>query len=430
MLVFAHDAVGVLLRSVLDGFWVWFDADRVSDEVVADLHAAGQEVAQRVAWALIDEVLICVTETLVDHAYAEGWAAPGWVARGAQTVGNHFYDGYWVFDGRKGYEQALRFGRMAERLPSPVFLADGGGRIVFANTALERLLGIEADAAIGREIGQLFGDELALADGVATDLVLGHDGDQPHHLRVTVLVIPGEEEFEYFGAVEDRTHEVALEVTRDQVVATISHELRTPLTAVLGYIELLLAGASAEMSEDERLGALHTMHDEAELLLRLVHDLVDYAHLETGRIEADPSVFELAQAVQAAVRRTHLHDEPEPAVLVPADFKVRADRRRLEQVFTNLFTNAQRYGGDRVTVEAWADGTDVVVRVTDDGPGIPPDRRDRIFETFYRAHDDIGVGAGIGLAVCRAVVRAHGGTISLENRAGASFRVVLPDAVA
>ncbi len=429
MLVFAHDALGVLLDAVFAGFWDWHTRSQVGERRVEALQQAGHEVAQQVAWGLIDEVLICFTESLVTDAVEHGWAQPGWVARGAQTVGNHFYDGYWVFDGRNGYEQALRFGRMAERLPSPVFLADGAGRIVFANRALGELLGIGPEAATGRHLHQLFGEGLRLEDGAESDLVLDSGTDQPRHLRVTVLMIPGEQEFEYFGAVADRTHEVALEVTRDQVVATISHELRTPLTAVLGYTELLLAGAEAEMSDTERLAALRTMHDEAELLLRLVHDLVDYAHLETGRIEAEASVFLLADAVAAAVRRTHLYeDDRAPVVSIPPEFKVRADRRRLEQVFTNLFTNAQRYGGDQVTVEAWADDRSVVIRVADDGPGVPSDRQERIFDTFYRAHDDIGVGAGIGLAVCRAVVRAHGGTIRLEDRPGASFRIDLPGA--
>ncbi len=430
MLVFAHDAIGVLLAAVFAGFWDWNAQSRVEERRIEALQHAGHEVAQQVAWALIDEVLICFTECLVTDAAEHGWGDAAWVARGAQTVGNHFYDGYWVFDGRNGYEQALRFGRMAERLPSPVFLADGAGRIVFANRALGELFGLDAESAIGRDLHQLFGDELRLADGAETDLVLDPGGDHPRHLRVTVLVIPGEQEFEYFGAVADRTHEVALEVTRDQVVATISHELRTPLTAVLGYTELLLAGAEADMSDSERLAALRTMHDEAELLLRLVHDLVDYTHLETGRIEADASVFLLSDAVTAAIRRTHLHEESRaPAVSIPAEFKVRADRRRLEQVFTNLFTNAQRYGGDRVTVEAWPENRAVVIRVADDGPGVPTDRQERIFDTFYRAHDDIGLGAGIGLAVCRAVVRAHGGTIRLEDKPGASFRIDLPGAV-
>ncbi len=430
VLVYAHAAIEWMLASVLAGFWEWREQGRVPEPVVDELQAVGGEVAQQVAWALIDEVLICFTETLVTDAIEHGWGEPGWVARGAQTVGNHFYDGYWVFDGRNGYEQALRFGRMAERLPSPVFLADGAGRIVFANEALGRLLSVDAEAMVGRELQALFGDELLLEDGVACDLVLDGGGDQPRYVRVTVLMIPGEQEFEYFGALQDRTHEVTLEVTRDQVVATISHELRTPLTAVLGYTELLLAGEAAGISDDERFAALRTMHAEAELLLRLVHDLVDYAHLETGRIEAEPSVFLLADAVQAAIRRTHLHgDEPQPEVTITPEFKVRADRRRLEQVFTNLLTNAQRYGGEQVHVEAWSEEDVVVVRFSDDGPGVPADRRERIFETFYRAHDDIGVGAGIGLAVCRAVVRAHGGTISLEDRPGASFRIELPGAI-
>ncbi len=430
LLGFAHAAIDVLLTAVYAGFWDWHARGQVDDERIDALQEAGRVVAQQLAWGLIDEVLICFTESLVTDALHHGWGDPAWVARGAQTVGNHFYDGYWVFDGRSGYEQALRFGRMAERLPSPVFIADGAGRIVFANESLGGLLGIGPASTTGRHLHQLFGEGLLLEDGAASDLVIDTGGDQPRHLRVTVLVIPGDEEFEYFGAVADRTHEVALEVTRDQVVATISHELRTPLTAVLGYTELLLAGAEADMSDGERLAALRTMHDEAELLLRLVHDLVDYTHLETGRIEAEPSVFLLADAVTAAIRRTHLYEEQRaPAVSIPDEFKVRADRRRLEQVFTNLFTNAQRYGGERVTVEAWAEERAVAIRVADDGPGVPADRQDRIFDTFYRAHDDIGIGAGIGLAVCRAVVRAHGGTIRLEDRPGASFRIYLPGAV-
>ncbi len=427
---YAQDTISAMLEPLLDGFWEWYDTGRLRATTVQHLHEVARTTSGRLAWALIDEVIICMLEVMVGDAVAAGWADPVWVSRGVMVVTNDFYDGFWTFDARGTYEQALRFGRLAERIPTPVFLADGEGRMVFANAALAGLVGVAPDALVGRLVAEVFDDQVHLGDGAESDVVIGAATDRPAHLHVTVLMVPGDEDFEYFGAVEDRTKEVALETTRDQVVATISHELRTPLTAVLGYIELLVAGEEAQMTDEERTAALHTMHDEAELLLGLVHDLVDFAHLETGRIAVDASVFLLEEAVNAAVRRTYLAGEAaRPVVRLPDEFKVRADRRRLEQVLTNLLTNARRYGGDAVEVEAWGEGRDAVIRVADNGPGVPADRREQIFETFFQGHDDLGVGAGIGLAVCRAVARAHGGTIAVEDRPGASFRIDLPGAI-
>ncbi len=429
---FARDVIAGMVDPILDAFFEWHAGRLAREKARLRLAGAGHEASGKLAWALIDEVVVCIVEAIVGDAEEHAWIEVTSATRGALEVTNLFYDGYWVFEGRSGYEQALRFGRLAERMPSPVFLADGEGRITFTNAALVRLLRTSADDLAGRRFESVFGHELVVhpEHGLEVEVACDVGDDQLRHLSITVLMIPGEDEFEYFGAVEDRTHAVVLEQTRDQVVATISHELRTPLTAVLGYTELLIAGDTAGMTDDERSSALHTMRDEAELLLRLVHDLVDFTHLETGRLAVEPSVFLLHEALDAAARRTFLGAGVGPRMQVEPDLKARADRRRLEQVLTNLLTNAQRYGGPSVVAEAYSQGGDLVIRIHDDGPGIPLERRDRVFETFYQGHDRVGLGAGIGLAVCRAVVRAHGGTIRLEDTPGALFVIELPGAVA
>ncbi len=429
VLIAAHDAIARIVNEILAALQERLANGDLSIDTSQQLVAAGEQVSRSMAWSLIDEVVVCLVEVVAAEAARLGVDDPGLLVRAGLEVSNRFFDGYWVFEGRVALEQAVRFGQLADRLPTPVFLADGDGVVTFANPALRDLLGVPVTSILGTPLGGLFDVPITLADGATFESAVAV-GQARRHLHGTLLAIPGEEDIEFFGAVRDRSHEVALETTKRQVVATISHELRTPLTAVLGYLELLLEGEAAALDEAERRRALETMHGEAELLLRLVHDLVDYTHLETGRISIEPSMFLMEDAVLSAVRRSYTGYDREPVLRVAEGLKVNADRQRIEQLLTNLLTNAVRYGGPHVEVGAWPEGESVVIRVSDDGDGVAADRRDRIFETFYQGHDLLGVGAGIGLAVCRAVVTAHGGTIELEDRPGASFRVVLEGAVA
>ena len=245
---------------------------------------------------------------------------------------------------------------------------------------------------------------------------------------MTLTRIATQEGTEFFGQLIDRTDEVKLERTKAQVIATISHELRTPLTAVVGYAQLVHDGA--EDDDVDQAEAIDVIHEQATHLLSLVTDLVDFAKLDTGRITLSPAEVDVRSVVEAVLRRVGIAERSAVKLTVPHRIHAFVDRVRFEQLLTNLLTNADRYGGKKIEVQAWRpDAETVALRVSDNGPGIRLAHRAKIFETFYQGGEShVGDGTGMGLAICRAIVHAHGGTIALEDRPGASFLIELPAA--
>ncbi|MDE2490338.1 MAG: sensor histidine kinase KdpD [Elusimicrobia bacterium] len=212
---------------------------------------------------------------------------------------------------------------------------------------------------------------------------------------------------------------------RSSLLSSVSHDLRTPLAAILGSATSLLRGAAAPEREQ-----LENIRDEAERLSRLVHNLLETTRLESGAVSLrkepvpveEPLGAALERLDKALAGRTVSTRLPEDLPLVPLDAVL------VEQVFVNLLDNAARHTppGSPIDVSARADGGAVVLEVADRGPGLPPEDLVRVFDKFYRGRP--GAGAGLGLAICKAVVEAHGGAIVAENRegGGAVFRFSLP----
>ncbi len=214
-------------------------------------------------------------------------------------------------------------------------------------------------------------------------------------------------------------------------VADASHELRTPLTSVQGYAELFRRGAA---DDPEALrNAMRRIEEEGARMSDLVDELALLARLDQHRpLEREP--VDLAAVARAAVDGARATDpnrtiELEAAEAVP----VLGDEARLRQVADNLLSNARLHtpAGTPVRVRVRADGADAVLEVEDEGPGIPPEDAERIFERFYRAEGsrsrEFG-GAGLGLSIVDAVAHAHGGTARCEPApsGGARFVVQIP----
>ncbi len=216
-----------------------------------------------------------------------------------------------------------------------------------------------------------------------------------------------------------------------QFVADASHELRTPLAAIRGYAELTRRG-DYDLPDDV-VHSLGRVESEATRMTSLVEDLLLLARLDEGRdLESDP--LDLSRLLIDAVSDAHAAgpehgwslDLPEEPVMIDGD------DARLHQVFANILANARVHtpaGTDVVTAVA-IDGTNAVVTVTDDGPGIPPDLLPVLFERFARADSSRSRSAGstgLGLAIVAAVVEGHGGAVGVQSEPGStSFRVILP----
>lgn len=224
--------------------------------------------------------------------------------------------------------------------------------------------------------------------------------------------------------------QVESERLRNSLLSSVSHDLRTPLAGITGAASSLLAGGPPLDSATQRELA-QSIYDEANRLNALVRNLLDMTRLESGGIQVNKAWQPLEDVVGAALTHMELPLAGRPVVvqLDPDLPLVPLDEVSIEQVLVNLLENAIKYTppGSPITLAAWADERKVTAEVADRGSGIARGDETRIFEKFYRA-GRAASGVGLGLAICRGIVEAHGGRIWAENRpeGGAAFRFELP----
>lgn len=335
-------------------------------------------------------------------------------------------------------QQQVLFNSMLEGL----LLLDRSRRIYLANRAFKNLFGVKSELR-GKSVMEVLRlHELAeLTERVeAEKQVFDYELKVPElnerWLQVNAAVISnsaGERE----GTIlvfHDLTRLKKLERTREEFVANVSHELRTPLSLIKGYVETLLDGARNNPEVSEHF--LRIIARNAERLDLLIQDLLTISALESGRVQLHLQPVSLRAVVEkvfadlksrAAARNVMLRSElPE---LVAS-----ADENRLEQVLANLVDNAIKYGrpqGSVVVGGKSPEGDKIEVFVQDDGPGIPAESLDRIFERFYRvdkARSREQGGTGLGLSIVKHIVQNHGGEVWAKSEAGkgATFFFTLP----
>jgi two-component system sensor histidine kinase KdpD len=218
------------------------------------------------------------------------------------------------------------------------------------------------------------------------------------------------------------------EKLRATLLSSVSHDLRTPLAAITGAASALRDEAAPPPALVHELAS--TVLDEAERLNRLVRNLLDMTRLESGTLEPRRDWHSLEEVVGSALARVErsANESCFTARVDPDLPLVAIDAVLVEQALVNLLENALRHGGraGQVDVTARRDGDHALVEVCDEGPGFPAEEAERIFEKFHRAAG--GPGAGLGLAIARAIVAAHGGTIraTLRQPKGACFSFTLP----
>jgi two-component system NtrC family sensor kinase len=316
---------------------------------------------------------------------------------------------------------------------SGVLVLDTENRLILVNRAARQAYGIDGDVA-GRSVVEAIDDPELLS-------LVRAPGNQPRREELTVhdgrvfnaqrTLIPGVGQS---IVMDDITHLKELDRIKSEFVTTVSHDLRSPLTAILGYVELI---ERAGPVTDQQREFVRRVRLSVEQITSLVSDLLDLGRIEAG-LDASKEKTPLAVLARYAVDglrnaaevkqisvEVHLSDD------LPM---VTGDPYRLRQMIGNLLENAIKYSlaGGRVEVSADGEGDQVILRVRDNGPGIPASEQPYLFDKFFRASnvpDDIA-GTGLGLSIVKSIVDNHHGRIWVDSKLGEGsvFTVVLPKA--
>lgn len=219
---------------------------------------------------------------------------------------------------------------------------------------------------------------------------------------------------------------------KNALLTTVSHDLRTPLATLKTAITALLQDDLAwdPAAQKDVLGAAN---EELDRLTRLIDNLLDLSRIEAGALRPDRQWYEIGELIRESVHRAAIRLQRHRVVVNVADgdLPLWVDYVQIHQVLTNLLDNAAKYSppGTEIRVTGGVEGDAFVIRVQDQGPGIPALEVERIFSKFYRiGRPRPGGGTGLGLAICKGLVEAHGGRIAVENPGcpGAVFVVTLP----
>jgi two-component system sensor histidine kinase KdpD len=238
------------------------------------------------------------------------------------------------------------------------------------------------------------------------------------------------ERVHYIGVAQDSTVQMESERLRNSLLAAISHDLRTPLAALVGMADTLALTAPPTDADQQALA--RNIREAASRMGSQVNNLLDMARLQSGQVQLNRQWLPLEEAIGTAMRAMDgAPDRDRVRVRLPADLPMlHVDPALFDRVLCNLLENACKYTppGTPIDVGAAEAGDSVRIFVDDRGPGLPRGREQAIFEKFERGHKESATpGVGLGLAICRAIVAAHGGTITAENlpQGGARFVIEL-----
>jgi signal transduction histidine kinase len=325
-----------------------------------------------------------------------------------------------------------------DALPDGVVIADERAVVRLVNDRAASLLGTTCDAAEGRPLAEVLAvtnqegaswvdctqpyDGLVIRTGVPEQSWVCPSGEEvlvtarihraPGHGPVTDVAV----------SLRSGRARARLDRDRSDLVATVAHELRSPLTGVKGFVQALLNRWDRLNDEQKKL-MLTTVHADSDRLSRLITELLDVARLDTGRLSMHRRPCDVPILVGRVVESVRAGAPHHIDFHAPDDLpQIWADPDKFTQVLTNLIENAIRHGSDPVTVTAMEEGEHVVVQVDDSGDGIAPEVRRRAFTKFWTTGQR--GGSGLGLYLVNGLVRAHGGTVSIDDAPGGGARIV------
>ncbi len=332
-------------------------------------------------------------------------------------------------------------------LPDGLLIADAAGTVVVLNPAGERILGIPAGTAVGRDYREVLplSDEQGRDWWSCTDPYSGLQtrSRQPERrllrpggteLLVTASFVRGERARleKLVVAFRDNRARERVDRSRADLVSTVAHELRSPLTSVKGFTATLLAKWD-RFNDDQKKLMLETVNADADRVTRLLTELLDVSRIDAGRLEMRKQVVDLPKAVRKAIAGRVAGGEAEERFVVVEEGGLPdmwADPDKVDQIVGNLVENALRHGAGTITVSvrpyAGPELVGAEVTVGDEGPGIPEETAARVFTRFWRGNRR--GGTGLGLYIVKGLVEAHGGSVEVGRSpsGGAQFRFLLP----
>lgn len=339
-----------------------------------------------------------------------------------------------------------RFRALFDSAPNAVIGMDRQGRIVLFNEAATSLFGYEAEEVIGEPLTMLMPQEFRaahprhVASFVQEDVSLkpmgtrgvlrglGKNGEE-FPIEIGIAKRPTNGDFEFTAIVRDVTERVqaqqALEDlvrSKDELISSVAHELRTPLSAVVGFAKILQDEVVSGVSGEER----------AEMIRLIVEDLLTAAKAQAGTLAVVDVPVDLRAQV-AQVLETWRQQGVEHIEVTGASIRAMADPARIRQILRNLISNALKYGGDTIRISVSSDDATARIQVSDNGPGIPEEEQQHIFESYHHGPQDPGMtgSIGVGLTISRHLAQLMNGDLTYRHHAEESiFELSLPAAPA
>lgn len=314
-----------------------------------------------------------------------------------------------------------------------VMIIDEDGAVILVNPALCRTFGLVAEETVGRPATEVLTHpdllellkQPALQNGLRFHEVSFPDG---RFGNAQLSPIP---EVGFALTMHDITDLKEMDRIRNEIVHTVSHDLRSPLTSVVGYAELI--DRSGTLNDPQR-EFLNRIRESIQHITSLINDLLELGSVEAGLdtrrefVQLDGILNYTLEMLQGQIKTRRIKVQTQIAPELPA---LRANPVRLRQVFDNIVGNAIKYSHENgeVNVAMHAEDDQIIIRVSDNGPGIPVKDQAHIFDKFYRA-SNVGAkaGSGLGLAIVKSIIEAHQGRVWVESAVGkgTSFFIVLP----
>ncbi len=349
--------------------------------------------------------------------------------------------------------EATKHQAILEGIADGVMVADANGRVILFNEAAERILSVTRTRALGRLLDDMLGLYGERAREWMAQVKIWQENPKDYEsgeflaerleteqqvvsMHLSPVISKAHEFLGVVAVFRDVTAEVEADRAKSEFVSNVSHELRTPMTSIKGYVDLMLLGASGEMTAQQQ-HFMKIIKGNTDRLTSLVNDLLDISRIETGRIELECEPLDigpLIEQVLLTIRPKAEEKGQRTQAFVPAALPlVYGDPDRVVQILTNLVGNAYKYTprGGEFSVHAYVREEMLHVAVCDTGIGISEEDQKKVFERFFRVDDPLvheESGTGLGLSITVSLIHMHGGEIFLDSEygVGSNFTFTLP----